>query len=431
MSKMIHVVVSPASPDLQAEQQAVTNALQKFAQTDFANLRELARNTSASTRLAEIAQAQALISIIGEQPLLPTFTTEAARAKELDVPRFTYVKDASPQAQEPLVVTLKNETRHNSFSSPSDLAARVADDLRSWVAEDYLPLLWQQAVAKQLPQIEAQGLLDAIKDQRLVSASWRNQLTAAGFKLPAAEKRRNWVAHFGMRVFANAGKVAIAVVMGAGLLWMLLQGTGPENMGRTTPPTTPEVIAQNAPTPVATIAATPVPAAAATPSATPLSSPTSKPTVTPSVAPKPTPTPTTPTPTATPTPRPTATPTPPPTPTPTPRPTPTPTPTPRPTPTPTPVPRQARLAITPQRLSFDQPGTKVVTVTNDGFSRVDIKNVSVVSSNSKWFSLGENACRNKTLKDNESCTIVIRYAPPAGTNQTSSVAIAIDSTKYQ
>jgi hypothetical protein len=70
-------------------------------------------------------------------------------------------------------------------------------------------------------------------------------------------------------------------------------------------------------------------------------------------------------------------------------------------------------------------------VTNDGFSRVDIKNVSVVSSNSKWFALGENACRNKTLKDNESCTIVIRYAPPAGTNQNSSVAIAIDSTKYQ
>lgn len=95
------------------------------------------------------------------------------------------------------------------------------------------------------------------------------------------------------------------------------------------------------------------------------------------------------------------------------------------------MPRQPRLAITPQRLSFDQPGTKTVTVMNDGFNRVDIKNVSVESRNSKWFSIAENTCRNKSLKKNESCTVVIRYEPPRGTLQSSSVAIAIDSTTYQ
>ena len=78
-----------------------------------------------------------------------------------------------------------------------------------------------------------------------------------------------------------------------------------------------------------------------------------------------------------------------------------------------------------------QPGTQTVTVANNDFVRVDIKKISVVSSNSKWFAIAENSCHNKTLKKNDACTVVIRYAPTLGTNQPSNVAIAIDSTQYQ
>jgi hypothetical protein len=398
----ISLFVSSASPDLQWEQQAARKAIQNFTKNQFAALQE--------TR--DLRQAQVFIGLLGKGSVSPSFAADYTQAQRQGLPCFTYLQSAAlsaetsatttvpPDAQPfkserveglseaALLLKLKQETRLNTYHDLSDLEARIHGDLQRWGFDEYLPSRWQAAVENKLPKAQAQALLDAIKDQRLLSASWRNQLKAAGFAVQSDEQRGSWLPHFGMRVFAGSGKTLIGIILGLGIgLWLLLRDTGQEEPLKPTPtPTATNTQATSPPEATPSVTPSTLPSAAISPTAKP--TPTPKPSVSPTAKASPSLTP-------------------------------------KPTAIPTPTPIAPRIAISPPNVRFVLPGEQTITLANYEFDRIVISDVRFQQENPS-FSIRETNCRNKTLSRNEKCQVVIRYAPPPGTTTPSTAQIVIE-----
>jgi hypothetical protein len=176
---ILQIFVSSTWLDLQPERKAVEAALQRLRETKFVGM-EYFGSRHESTRgasLVEVDRSQVYVGIFGGRYGSGITAEEYRRSRELNLPCFIYFKDEAtinPEEREAAptkisdLASLKTDLRKvhlvTVFSSPDDLAAKVTADLHRWLFDQYLTPRLEKAARGELPHVEAESLLAAIKD---------------------------------------------------------------------------------------------------------------------------------------------------------------------------------------------------------------------------------------------------------------------------
>lgn len=144
----IRAFVSSTWLDLEPERGAVERLLQRFDQVRFAGMEYFGSRDpdTRTTSLVEVDRSELYIGIFGHRYGSGITEAEYRRARERRLPCLLYFKQGDgPHIvgdDAPTLATLKAELRTahtvTEFSSPSDLAAKLAADLHHWLFDKYI-----------------------------------------------------------------------------------------------------------------------------------------------------------------------------------------------------------------------------------------------------------------------------------------------------
>jgi hypothetical protein len=192
----VHVFVSSTWLDLQPERQAVEIALDRMRETKFIGMEYFGSRdeTTRQASLDEVDRSQVYVGIFGGRYGSGITEDEYRRARDLNLPCFPYFKDeaaisAIGRETDPeklaKLEALKRDLRQAhtvvTFSNPDELAARVTADLHRWLFDHYLTPRLERAARGEMPRVEAQSLMDAIKDWDALPPALLQKLRGAGY----------------------------------------------------------------------------------------------------------------------------------------------------------------------------------------------------------------------------------------------------------
>ncbi len=196
----VGVFVSSSWLDLEAERKAVREVLERMRQTKFLGM-ECFGSRSENTRQAsieEVERSQVYIGVLAGRYGSGITEDEYRRARDLDLKCFIYTKldktippewrESNAELAERLA-RLKEDIEKNhtvsEFSSPDDLASRIATDLGNWLFDELLSSQLESAAQGQIPRAAAEQLVAAIVDTERLDPNLVSRLRKAGFVVAA------------------------------------------------------------------------------------------------------------------------------------------------------------------------------------------------------------------------------------------------------
>ncbi len=194
-SPIIQVYVSSTWKDLQPERRAVEVAVQRMRETKFVGM-EYFGSRDEDTRTAsldDVDRSHVYVGIIGGRYGSGITRDEYLRARERSLPCFIYFKQKATIPPEHLEQDAESAKRLDAFkaelrlphlktefANPDDLAARVTADLHRWLFDNYLPARLDGALQGAVARDEAQSLLKAVIDSRLLDENLLVRLRGIG-----------------------------------------------------------------------------------------------------------------------------------------------------------------------------------------------------------------------------------------------------------
>jgi Domain of unknown function (DUF4062) len=198
----IHIFLSSTYLDLQPERQAVETVIHRFRETKFVGMEYFGSRDETTQRasLDEVDRSDFYLGIFGGRYGSGITEDEYRRARERNLPCFAYCKqDALIPAQwretdqgkivkfAQLMGDLRQHHTVQTFTTPEDLATKVATDLHRWLFDHYLTPRLEQAARGERPRHEANALLNEIKDWDSLSPALLERLKSAGFVVASGQ----------------------------------------------------------------------------------------------------------------------------------------------------------------------------------------------------------------------------------------------------
>lgn len=195
---LVRVFVSSTWFDLKPERKAVESALQRIRETKFIGLEYFGsrEESTQKTSIDEVQRSDVYIGIIAGRYGSGITEDEYHRARLHNLPCLIYLKDEiliEPEAREsdPEKVDRLKSFRSNLcgnhtvsyFSTPEDLATKVATDLHNWLFDEYLTPIFERAVHSDGKRADVQSALEAVKDFSDLDSKLLSLLLKAGYKI--------------------------------------------------------------------------------------------------------------------------------------------------------------------------------------------------------------------------------------------------------
>lgn len=192
----IHIFLSSTYLDLQPERQAVEAVIHRFRETKFVGMEYFGSRDETTQRasLDEVDRSDFYLGLFGGRYGSGITEDEYRRARERNLPCFAYCKeDALIPAQwretdkgkivkfAQLMGDLRQHHTVQTFTTPDDLATKVATDLHRWLFDHYLTPRLEQAARGERPRHEANALLNDIKDWDSLAPELLGRLKRAAF----------------------------------------------------------------------------------------------------------------------------------------------------------------------------------------------------------------------------------------------------------
>jgi tetratricopeptide (TPR) repeat protein len=191
-SPTVRVFVSSTWLDLRPEREAVAQAVHRLRETKFVGMEHFGSRaeTTHQASLDEVDRSEVYVAVIAARYGSGITEAEYDRARERNLPCFIYFKaDAEQRDADPEQVSkldafkqkLRRAHTATEFDSPQDLAARVTADLHRWLFDNYLTPRLEGALRGDVSRVEAESLLEAVRDTNDLNRELLRRLEQAGY----------------------------------------------------------------------------------------------------------------------------------------------------------------------------------------------------------------------------------------------------------